>query len=192
MFARQILFLITVLALGCSPNTPENGSTGGITNGAGSDTKGALLQTVEGSGFSVQVPASWTVLPPMDSGVAIASPFDLAKGTAGVPVSINILPGRASVTPADMAAALLQSNRAIGVVESETQIQVAGRDATRLVHTMANDLNGASDDVSIHRMIRVFVPLEAGVLAVQIQGPDADVKSIMPQLDAMIESIKLK
>jgi len=69
------------------------------------------------------------------------------------------------VKPTEIAVALLQNNRDIGDVESETQIK---------------------------GIVCVFVPLEAGVLAVQIQGLDSNVKSIMPQLDAIVESIKLK
>lgn len=169
MIAKQTLFLITVLALGCGPrNTSNNGSIDGFKNGTPPDTTGgamSLLQTVEGSGFSVQAPAGWTVLPAAGSGVGIASPFDLAKEVAPTPVSIAILPSNGTVKPTEIAAALLQNNRDIGDVESETQIK---------------------------GIVCVFVPLEAGVLAVQIQGLDSNVKSIMPQLDAIIESIKLK
>ena len=82
-----------------------------------------------------------------------------------------------------MATSLLENNRAIGAVESEIQIKVAGRDATKLVHTITSRKNSTSDDVSVSRMVRVFVPLDAGVLAVQVQGTDASVKLEMPQLD---------
>jgi len=79
MIAKQTLFLITVLALGCGPiNTSNNGSIDGFKNGTPPDTTGgamSLLQTAEGSGFSVQAPAGWTVLP--TQALALESPVPL-------------------------------------------------------------------------------------------------------------------
>jgi hypothetical protein len=180
-----------LFAVGCGSTTTSSDSTASSPEGVQASTGTNGLQTLEGNGFTLEAPASWTKLP-ADSGVAVSSPSDFAKGKAGVPVSVAIFPVQAPLTPATMVTSLLENNRAIGDVESETQIKVAGRDATKLVHTLTSRINTTSDDVSVSRMIRVFVPLDAGVLAVQVQGADASVKLTMPQIDAIVDSIKLK
>jgi len=180
-----------LFAVGCGPTTTSSDSTRSSPEEAQASAVAKALQTVEGNGFTLQAPESWTKLP-VTSGIAVSSPPDFANGDAGVPVSVAILPVPAPLTPATLVASLLDNNRAIGEVESETQIKVAGRDATKLVHTLTSRMNTTSDDVYVSRMIRVFVPLDAGVLAVQIQGADTPVKLKMPQLDAIIESIKLQ
>ena len=94
------------------------------------------MQTVEGSGFSFQAPADWTVLS-VTSGVGVATPFDVKNPVAPVSVGISILPAASKhLTPKDAMASLLDVAKGVGNdVESEAQTTVSGREATKLVTT---------------------------------------------------------
>ena len=97
-----------------------------------------------------------------------------------LPLSVSIVPAQAPLTPKDAMASLLENAKATGDVESEAQTTVSGRGATKLV--MTGD----------RRTVNVYVPLDAGLLLVQCFGPDDRVVAMMPQIDAIIASIKLK
>ena len=188
-FFKYVLLLDALFLVGCGPTSTTNDGPTAAANAVQSANNS--MQTIEGDGFRFQAPQSWTKLA-VPSGIAVSSPSDIVNGIAGIPVGMAVIPVPSPATPPDLMESLLQNNRALGEVESETQVKVAGRDATKLVHTMAARRDSTGENVLVTRMVRVFVPLDAGILTVQIQGDDAQVKALMPQIDAIFESIELK
>lgn len=192
MLARQLLFLLALIVTGCGSTASTDNDTGNSSPNAAPPAVGNNTQTVEGSGFSFQAPADWTVLR-VSSGVGVSSPLDLKNGVPGVLLGVSIVPTpQASLTPKDAMASLLEIAKATGDVESEAQTTVSGREATKLVTTMTMRRNDTSDDVNVSRAVSVYVPLDAGILLVQVRGPDEQVRALMTQIDAIITSIKLK
>jgi hypothetical protein len=177
------------------PPPPQGISTGGTTDSSaaalpGAVTPGSGSKTVVGNGFSVEVPADWTVLTTTPN-LGLSSPNDFKREIPGIPVSISILPAPPPTTPSGLVTGLLEGHR-LQDVESETQITVAGREATRLVTTSSSRVDDTSDAVSVSRAIRVYVPLDAGVLILQAIGLDQYVQPLTAQLDAIVASITLK
>ena len=191
MLARQLLFLLALIVTGCGSTASTDNDTGNSSPNAAPPAGGNNTQTVESSGFSFQAPADWTVLR-VSSGVGVSSPLDLKNGVPGVPLSVSIVPTQAQLTPKDAMASLLENAKATGDVESEAQTTVSGREATKLVTTMTMRRNDTSDDVHVSRAVSVYVPLDAGMLLVQVRGADEQVRALMTQIDAIITSIKLK
>ena len=107
-------------------------------------------------------------------------------------MSIHIQPAPAPATPASLATGLLEVDHVGGGIESETAVTVAGRAGTKIVRTTTSRRDSTSTDVLITRMIHVYVALDTTVLIVQAHGTDAEVKQLTPQVDAIIESIRLK
>jgi len=205
MFAKQLLFLLALIVTGCGPTASTDTDTGNSApnNSAPNATPpagGNNTQTVEGSGFSFQAPADWTVRSRTSGSVGVSSPFDVNNPVASVRLVVSILPATSKkISPKDLVASLLNVDKLVSDksdmadVESEAQTTVSGREATKLVTTMKMRLNDTSDDVSVARTVKVYVPLDAGVLVVQATGlGGGQVVALMPQIDAIIASIKLK
>lgn len=152
---------------------------------------GVKMRTIQWTGFSFQAPDNWTVSLG-DVSVAISSPIDFkaADPTPPVPVSLAIIPSEGPVSPAEMAVELIRSKKEGVTVESEQQITVSGRQGTKIVSTTSTTVNEASNEMQ--RSISVFVPLDKGVLAVQVQSRDQYVKPVVPQIDTIIASIKIE
>ena len=181
MFTRQLLFVLALLVTGCGPTVStqtetENGAPNATPLAGGNNT-----QTVEGSGFSLEVPADWNVQS-LPSGVGVFSPLDTNNPNPVAPLQVTAsIQPTFSLTSQDAMASLLKNHKSsFGDVESEAQTTVSGRGATKLV--MTGD----------RRTVNVYVPLDAGLLLVQCFGPDDRVVAMMPQIDAIIASIKLK
>ncbi len=205
MFAKQLLFLLALIVTGCGPTASTDTDTGNSApnNSAPNATPpagGNNTQTVEGSGFSFQAPADWTVRSRTSGSVGVSSPFDVNNPVASVRLVVSILPATSKkISPKDLVASLLNVDKLVSDksdivdVESEAQTTVSGREATKLVTTMKMRPNDTSDDVSVLRSVKVYVPLDAGVLVVQATGlGGGQVVALMPQIDAIIASIKLK
>ena len=169
-----------------SPQTPPStASSPTATPPAGGS------QTVAGDGFTVQAPAGWTVHS-VPGTAAMISPIDVSRGIPGIPVTVSVIPTPPPLVPADMAAGMLDSNRTGTVVESESQVTIAGRQGTRLVTLSTHRVDETSDATSTTRTIKFYLPLDAGILLLQSSGPDEFLQPLMPQIDAMIESLSLQ
>ena len=179
MFAKQLLFLLALIVTGCGPTASTDTDTGNSAPNATPPAGGNNTQTLDGSGFSFQAPADWTVLSP-PSGVAVSSPLDVKNPVARVSLVVSIHPA-AGQTPKEFMASSLDAAKGYVDVESEAQMTVSGREATKLVTTQNDSRN-----------VKVFVLLDAGVLALQATGTDEQVVALMPQIDTIIASIKLK
>jgi len=164
---------------------------------------GNNTQTVEGSGFSFQAPADWRVLSRTSGSYGVSSPTvfkDVNNPVHGVRLVVYITPAASKkLSPKDLVASLLNVDKLVSDksdmadVESEAQTTVSGREATKLVTTMKMRPNDTSDDVSVLRTVKVYVPLDAGVLVVHASSlTGGQVVALMPQIDAIIASIKLK
>ena len=106
------------------------------------------MQTVEGDGFSVQIPADWTVFRG-SAGFAVSSPIDFSKQAPPVQLNFAIIPAPPPLVPAEMAATMIDTNKlSPTVVESESQVTLGGKAGTRLETTNTNRVNETSDETS--------------------------------------------
>lgn len=149
------------------------------------------MQTVAGDGFTFQAPADWTVLKTPGS-ASVMSPIDISQGTPGIGVTVSIIPAPPPLVPADMVSTMLDSDRSNKTVESESEVTLAGRTGTRLVTVQTSRVDESSDATSSTRHIKFYLPLEARFLLLQVTGPDEYVLPLMPQVDAIIQSIAIQ
>ena len=192
MLWKHLLVLLALIVTGCGPTASTDTDTGNSAPNATPAAGGDNTQTVEGSGFSFQAPADWTVLRTR-SGVGVSSPFDVNNPVSPISFVVSIMPvASRTLTPKDFVATLLNADKGFGDVESEAPTTVSGREATKLVMTVTMRLDDTSDDFYVARTVKVYVPLDARLVVAQSTGPDEQVVAMMPQIDAIIASIKLK
>jgi hypothetical protein len=196
MPARCFLLLTLLLLAGCGKAAPTGTSSATPAGDSPQPSQTAAfptagLQTVEGAGFSVQIPADWTVVS-VPNAVAVTSPHDFERGLPGTSITLAMIPVPSPLIPAQMSTNLIEGFRSSGTIESETEVTIDGRPGMRLVKTSTHRVNETSDEVSADRAIHFYVLLEASLLSVQVVGPDEFVKPHTSQIDTIVESVSFK
>jgi len=196
MFSKHALFFLTFIFTGCGLSemsdkyTYTDADTNADTSWDDATPTGdsTPMQTMEVNEFSFQFPADWVVLKKATAGtpnVAVSSPFDLSNPGPQVTVVASILPLRSErMTSKDAMSSLLKHNKSTSNVESEVQTTVSGLEAIKLVTTSLNEPK--------LRTVYFYIPCDAGVLLVNATAPDEQVVKMMPQIDAIVASLKLK
>lgn len=139
--------------------------------------------TVQGNGFSFQIPADWQDV--SEAGLTIvSSPIDASQGNFGTRVNFS------RSTQNDPAASIERSvNTARSGAQPEdtleiTEVDVSGTTATRVDHIIASPIGAQME-------IKLLVPLSDGVLSVRVFDQEEKVRPLLDQIDSILASLRL-
>lgn len=208
MNKAPLAILICVAMVGCDDNanlppTPPASGVPTSPSGNGSATTtvpavvppaatspAAAVQNVVAESFTLQISPGWKSLP-VTGGLAVTNPLDLQTGKQlVVTISVVPVPTLPGKTSADAVKGMIGVDKIGGDLESESEITLSGRPATKVTKRYQFKLTETTE--ATHRMVKVYCPTDSGVFLLQVDTDENILNPLMPQLDAIIASIKLK
>ncbi|MCA8993511.1 MAG: hypothetical protein KDA88_16100 [Planctomycetaceae bacterium] len=115
----------------------------------------------------------------------MSSPFDLQKQTPPLIISAAFIPVMAPLDAGQLTDSMLSTEKQRAKVLEEKTVIVGGRLATRLL------VEKESGDKTVHHL-RLFSPNGEKLFVFQINAQPETLESFMPEVEAIIESIKFE
>lgn len=101
-------------------------------------------------------------------------------------MTVMIVPAPAPASPASFVESFVSTEKYSGEIESETEIPISGRTATKIVKRLTAGFSHPQ------RMVKVFCATDDGVLSLQVSANEEHVAPLMPQIDAIIASLEIR